>query len=474
MSSPVDAQAVVSVRYAPSGELVSATLGGRLDVWASHGEWRERLRSLTTGHAPVTGIWLLERARNLGAERLRKLVLVGLERGQLGVHALPTLERVKAVALEQREGAAPLSPRPVLDRVVQVVTPPGSGKLFVFLESWRVAVVSEHDFTVTRYVALASAPVALVECAAASKTGSHVFIGDTFGRIHRVELEGLRMSRFGEHRDTVQFLGDEDRGGQMGEQATAIVALAVADDGKWLASSSRAGSVHVWSTAEPAPRKPSATRRSADGIWIRSLAFLGMSAPLALGYDDGTVEIWEYAGDPRVTRRLSLARGVRALEVSNDGAELAVACEDGRVHAVPVAPPRARGVWLRVWPWLFSGLGAALGVPASRELLTPLHIALLWGFVMPGSYALLTLRQMQGLPWLQNAAVGFLSVACATAARRLGPGAAFDAGTFEVLTTSLLSGLAVAGCFAFWPWLLEKLLLLFRLRLLRLGLQKVA
>ena len=124
----------------------------------------------------------------------------------------------------------------------------------------------------------------------------------------------------------------------------AVVAVAVAPDGTWLASASEDGMVRIWDVATGRERAVlhghtgavSAVAVAPDGSWLASAS------------DDGTVRIWDVASQPGTGRAaMATTGGVWAVAVAPDGSWLASASEDGTVRIWDVAsrPGTGRPAW---------------------------------------------------------------------------------------------------------------------------------
>jgi hypothetical protein len=284
---------------------------------------------------PVTGIWFSEDEQWL---------LVGCQAGHLLVYSLPKLSLTAEIHLKpddaNRSPVLSGAAKPILDWVVLALAPAGDGDLYAVLEFRDFFTIHRDGFQATGRAHQAGA---LLEYAAATPGGKLVFFGDELGYIYRYEPREARLQMFAEHHEQVQGVNMRTMQPTMMDSAAGVAALALSPDGALVGSSSRVGGVQIWdvSTApqQDGPlsgpsRRPLAARAPAGSVWLRGLDFVGNTGVVAIGGDDGVLEIWDY----RSGRVLSVAKfpeGIRSLAASPGGGQLAVACEDGSFYLLP-------------------------------------------------------------------------------------------------------------------------------------------
>jgi WD40 repeat protein len=344
---------VVTVRYSPSGRfLISADQSGEIIFWPRgdlHGV--KRVRSPL---APLTGVWFTEN---------EEWLLAGHQGGSLLFYSLPQIKLATEVQLKpdrsDKTNILSGTSRPILDWVVLAVGLSNDSNFYAILEFRDFFTVRAEDFKVTNHTHL-SGP--LIEYTATSPDGRFAFSGDELGYIYRIQLSKMKIEPFAEHRERVQAF-DLSMNATTKVSSTGIAGLALSRDNKFLASTSRAGGVQVWKTEnerqEGSPAfelKPFAAREPVRTIsdrigWMRAVCFMPYSTAVMLGGDDGTVEVWDYQSG-NVTNITKCTSGIRGIDVSPDGSQLTIGCENGSIFLVPwdtshkEAVGKARGGWL--------------------------------------------------------------------------------------------------------------------------------
>lgn len=344
---------VVNVRYSPSGRfLISADQSGEIIFWPRvdlHGA--KRVRSPFT---PLTGVWFTEN---------EEWLLVGHQGGSLMVYSLPKIKLATEVQLKpdrsDKMNILSGTSRPILNWVVLVVGPSNDSNLYAILEFRDFFTIRLKDFKVTNHTHL-SGP--LIEYTTTSPDGRFAFSGNELGYIHRIRLPEMKLEPFAEHRELVQAL-DLSMNATTKVSSSGIAGLALSRDNKFIASTSRAGGVQVWKTEnerqEDSPAfdlRPFAAREPiltvSDHIgWIRAVCFMPYSTAIVLGRDDGSVEVWDYQSG-HVTYTTKCTSGIRGIDVSPDGSQIAIGCEDGSIFLVPwgnsnqKAEGKTGGEWL--------------------------------------------------------------------------------------------------------------------------------
>lgn len=322
---------IVSLRYSPTGRfLVSADQSGEIIIWPGgrpHGA--KRIRS---PYEVLTGVWFSEDEEQL---------LVGHEGGHLLVYSLPKPKLEAKVQLEPGRPEGYIlsgTSRPILNWVVLAICPSIDSNLYAILEFRDFFTIRRQDLQVTNHV---HSPGSLIEYTVGSPNGRFVFFADDMGYIYRFQLPEMKLEIFAEHHERVPGFSFARRQPTMVDASTGIAALALSSDGKLVASTSRTGGVQIWQTE--AERKegaalrefrPFATREPVRAVWIRGASFLPTSTKLALGTDDGTLEIWNYSSG-QISYIAKCPASVRSLDASPDGSQLTVGCEDGSVFLIP-------------------------------------------------------------------------------------------------------------------------------------------
>ena len=353
---------VVTVRYSPSGRfLVSADQSGEIIFWPRgdlHG-----VKPVRSPLATLTGVWFTEN---------EEWLLAGHQGGYLLFYGLPKIKLAAEIQLkpDRSDKTSILSgtSRPILDWVVLGVGPSDDSNLYAILEFRDFFTIRSEDFKVTNHTHL-SGP--LIEYTATSPDGRFAFSGDELGYIYRIKLSQTKLEPFAEHRELVQAY-DLSMNAITSVSSTGIAGLALSRDNKFLASTSRAGGVQVWKTEnerqEGSPAfglKPFAAREPVRTVsdrigWIRAVCFMPYSTAVVLGGDDGTVEAWDYQSG-HVTNITKCTSGIRSIDVSPDGSQLAIGCEDGSILLVPLGNSNKKAVRNTGGSWfnrLFNPLGS--------------------------------------------------------------------------------------------------------------------
>lgn len=333
-AKPGHSSTPVAVRYSPNGRfLVSADQTGAIIARPrSRFSFRKSARS---PYSPLTGIWFTEDQQSL---------LAGCQGGRLLLYSLPKLHLTAEVHLKpDDEGRSPVlsgAATPILNWVVLALAPASDSNLYAVLEF--------RDFFTIRRDGLQATgckhqPGPLLESSTASPDGQVVFFGDDLGYVYRYRPREMRLELFAEHREQVPGVDMRSMQRTVVNSAAGIAALALSPDGALVASSSRAGGVQLWDTNAPPERdevlsgparRPSVVRAPSRNTWLRGLCFLASTGALAIGGDDGILEIWD-SKSSRVVSSAKFPEGIRGLAASPDASELAVACEDGSLYLLP-------------------------------------------------------------------------------------------------------------------------------------------
>lgn len=322
---------IVGLRYSPTGRfLVSADRSGEIIVWPQ-GDPRGAQR-VCSPYAPLTGVWFSEDEGWL---------LAGHQGGHLLVYGLPKIKLEAEVQLKpDRPEGYILSgtSRPVLDWVVLAICPSSDSNIYAVLEFRDFFMIRREVLQVTNYVHV---PGSLVEYAAATLNGRFVFFGDDLGYIYRFQLPEMRIETYAEHHERVPAVDLAMRPTTQ-DASTGIAGLALSCDGKLLASTSRTGGVQIWQTevkrqkdSELREFQPFAAREPVRTDWLRGVCFLPNSTTLALGADEGTVEVWDYQSE-HVIHLAKCPASVSSLDALPNGSQLAIGCEDGSVFLIPL------------------------------------------------------------------------------------------------------------------------------------------
>ncbi|MFJ8058600.1 AAA family ATPase [Streptomyces sp. NPDC096142] len=124
-----------------------------------------------------------------------------------------------------------------------------------------------------------------------------------------------------------------------------VVSLALSRDGTLLAAGTAHGRVHLWNLSDPA-HIPGPTGVDGHSGAVTGLAFLGGTHRLAIGSDDGAVDVWSLTDWTLPALALKLAGTGsptgRALAASTDGTVLAAAGERGSVTVWGLSAGAAR------------------------------------------------------------------------------------------------------------------------------------
>ena len=317
---------IVGLRYSPTGRfLVSADRSGEIIVWPQGDPRGAQL--VCSPYAPLTGVWFSED---------EKWLLAGYQGGHLLVYGFPKIKLEAEVRLKpDRPEGYILSgtSRPVLNWVVLAVCPSNDSNIYAVLEFRDFFTIQRETLQVTNYV---HRPGPLLECTAAPLNGRFVFFGDDLGYIYRLQLPGMKLEPYAEHHEQVPAF-DLAMRPTTKDAPTGIAGLALSCDGKLLASTSRTGGVQIWQTEVSCSTfqlQPFAAREPVRTDWLRGVCFLPNSTTLALGADEGTVEVWDYQSK-QGTHVAKCPASVRSLDVSPNGSQLAIGCEDGSIFLIP-------------------------------------------------------------------------------------------------------------------------------------------
>jgi WD40 repeat protein len=321
---------IIKIQYSPTGNyLVSTDRSGEIIVWSENKLWRNK--RIYSPYAPLTGVWFSED---------ENLFLAGYQGGHLLAYSLPKFKPEAEVQLKTNrpegyilQGAL----KPVLDYVILATCPLNDANIYVVLEFRDFFMVQRETFQVTNYVHVSGN---LIECAVASLNGRFVFFGDDLGYIYRFKLPEMKLEIYAEHHELVPGY-DLDRRSIAVDRSSGITGLALSHDGKLVASTSRTGGVQIWQTEvnrqediELRKFQPFVARKPIRYTWLRGVCFLPNSTTLALGDDDGIVEVWDYQSEQTI-HIAKCPSSVRSLNASPDGSQLAIGCEDGNVFIIP-------------------------------------------------------------------------------------------------------------------------------------------
>jgi WD40 repeat protein len=134
----------------------------------------------------------------------------------------------------------------------------------------------------------------------------------------------------------------------LGGHADAVLAVAIAPDGTWLASAGADGSVRIW---DPATGRQRAVLAGHTGP-VTAVAIAPDGTWLASGGDDGSVRIWDPAtGQQRAALRRH-TRAVEAVAIAPDGTWLASAGKGGSVRIWDRATGQQRAALFDRHNWL--------------------------------------------------------------------------------------------------------------------------
>jgi len=326
-------EVIVGVQYSPTGRfLASADQSGEIIVWP--GGHLRGARRVCSPYSLLTGIWFSED---------EEFLMAGHQGGCLLVYALPEFELAAEIVLKTDHTNGPKVQKgasgPLLNRVLLAVWPSNALNLYAILEFNDFFTIRREDFQITNHIHL-SGP--LIECTAGSPHGRLLFLGDELGYISRLWLPEMKLENFARHCEEVQA-SDLTPEAAKTEDTPGIAALALSRNGKLIVSTSREGGVQIWHAQ--AERKedsswrefrPLVVRAPLQTGWIRGVCFLPNSTYLVLGGDKGTVEVWNFKSG-KATEMLKCPSGVRCLDASRDGSQLAVGCEDGSIFLIPWA-----------------------------------------------------------------------------------------------------------------------------------------
>ncbi len=321
---------IVKLQYSPTGRfLVSADRSGEIIIWPegkSHGA-----QHVCSPYSSLTGVWFSEN---------EEWLLVGHQDGHLLIYELPKMKLEADVQLKtDRPNGYILSgtSRSVLDWVVLAVCPSNNPDLYAILEFRDFFAIHREGFQVRKQTHL-SGP--LIEYTTASPDGRFVFFVYDLGYIYRFRLPEMRLDTFAVHHEIIPAV-DLGMRPTTKDHASGIAGIVLSRDCKLLASTSRTGGVQIWHTGTERQDsvelwnfRPFAAKEQIRSGWIRGVSFLPNSTALVLGADDGTVEVWDYKSG-QVTHTAKCPSSVRSLDVSPDGSQLAIGCEDGSIFLVP-------------------------------------------------------------------------------------------------------------------------------------------
>jgi WD40 repeat protein len=321
---------IVAVRYSPSGSfLATADSGGKIVVWPRG--LQRGVKSVCSAYSPLTGIWFSEDEQWL---------IAGHQQGHIVAYQVPKLQIVGHLQLSTgRKGSENVlaGTTPVLDWVILVICPANDPNFYAVLEFCDFFTIRRQDLHIVKYKHLSRNPFYY---SAASADGRIFFLGDDLGYIIRSHIPEMKLELFGEHREQVAGF-DMNRRPITMNATTGITGLSLSRDSKTVFSTSRSGGVQIWEAQaaiqadfSPNTSAPLAAREPIQKGWMRGICFLPVTGAVILGTDDGQVIVWEYqSGDS--TFWAQCPEGIRSIDASPDGAQVAVGCEDGGIFIVP-------------------------------------------------------------------------------------------------------------------------------------------
>lgn len=324
-------------RHQPTGPIVTVRFdaAGRFLAWADRDGQiqvqelaRRRPRTLTSPHAPLTGLWF---------DPHRDLLLAGYQSGRVAVFDPATGKLIREVACKAESNRRILSgtSRPVLDWVVAILFPPAGTTFRVVLEAGEVVTVNRERFEVVE----GTEPFGnLTDCAAPRPDGSEVFLGDDLGYVYKLGPDDSSRSIVCRHSERLPAFDTAGRS-SMVDHAAGIAAVAVAADRALIASTSREGGIQAWdldsfdNIVNVEKRQPLRAREPIGRTWIRGLGFVPGRPALVWGDDTGRIDLWDFeTGSDQTLARLD--EGVQSLAVAPDGTEVAVGGERGTLKRV--------------------------------------------------------------------------------------------------------------------------------------------
>jgi WD40 repeat protein len=318
---------LVRMRYSPKGRyLVSADKSGEIILW-TQANMREprRFYSLTE---TLTDVWFSED---------EKWLLIGHQGGKLRIYEVPQMKLVADIQLkpERSEDSTILSgtSRPILNYVVMASSLQNSDYIFVVLEFRDFFLLKKDDFQVS-FAWHSSGN--LIEQTAMTVNGKEIYFGDDLGIIYRYQLADKTMSLVAEHREIVAAIDLSMRKIVM-EAAPGIAALALSVNGLNLISTSYSGGVQVWNTDQNLGNikmKPIASKEPRQKGRTRGVGFFPQSTQVALGSDDGLLEIWDF-NSKEILYQANCTESIRSLDISPIDDTCAIGCKDGAVFLLP-------------------------------------------------------------------------------------------------------------------------------------------
>jgi len=328
-------ETIIRMRYSPSGRyLVSADKSGQIFLWPrTNGRHPRRFDSLAE---TLTDVWFSED---------EKWLLVGHQGARLCIYEVPKIKLVTSIQLkpERNEASSILSgtSRPILNYVVLALCPQASDSFLVVLEFRDFFLLKKDD----RQVIYANhSPGNIIEQTAVIPDGKKIYFGDDLGLIYRYQREDKTMSLVAEHREIVNALDSGMRKTVM-EAAPGVAALALSADGRILASTSYEGGVQVWDTDQSpgaSKMKPMASKEPRQCGRTRAVSFYPQSSRLALGSDDGLLEIWDF-NTKETLAQAHCAESIRSLDISPFDGTCAMGGKDGTVFLIPRPDTNPRG-----------------------------------------------------------------------------------------------------------------------------------
>jgi WD40 repeat protein len=322
---------IVELKYSPSGKfLISADRSGEIIIW-SRGESKD-VKLIQTSYSPLTGIWFSED---------EKWLISGYQGGNTLIYNFPEMNLEAEIKLKTDYPEGYIlsgTSRPTLNWVVLVVGPLNDLNFYAVLEFRDFFTIRREDFKVIRYNHF---PGSLIEYTVSSPDGKLMFFGDDLGYIYNFSIPEKKLKTYAKHQEKVKAFDLSMRPTTM-YTSTGIAALALSNDNKFLASTSRSGGVQLWDTDIHIKEdlslmefQPIVAKEPVRDFWIRGVCFIPNSSNLVLGSDDGTLEIWNY----QLKHSKYIGKcptGVRSLDISPDSLQIAIGCEDGGIFLIPL------------------------------------------------------------------------------------------------------------------------------------------